>query len=79
MHCREREITDTLADLLIATVHRINAHAETKTKEQFTGEIIKKVTGKENILFRIAAASSQSPGGIVQDVVFPAAGGLDGG
>jgi TnpA family transposase len=77
LHCREREITDTLADLLIATVHRINAHAETKTKEQFTGEIIKKVTGKENILFRIASASAQSPGGIVEDVVFPAAGGLD--
>jgi hypothetical protein len=30
LRCREREITDTLVDLPIATVHRINARAETK-------------------------------------------------
>jgi hypothetical protein len=28
LYCRQREITDTLADLLITTVHRINARAE---------------------------------------------------
>jgi hypothetical protein len=27
---REREVTDTLAQLLISTIHRINAHAEQK-------------------------------------------------
>jgi hypothetical protein len=30
LYCRQREITDALVDLLIATVHRINARADTK-------------------------------------------------
>ncbi len=77
LHGREREVTDGLVDLLIGTVHRINAHAETKTRDQFAADIAKRVTGKENILFKIAAASAGSPGGIVQDVVYPAAGGVE--
>ena len=77
LHCREREITDSMVELLIATVHRINAHAETKTRDQFTGEIARKVTGKENILFRIAAAASRRPEGTVEGVVYPAADGLE--
>ncbi|MGH3755406.1 MAG: hypothetical protein ACRDRP_22470 [Pseudonocardiaceae bacterium] len=28
LYCREREITDTLVELLISTVHRINARAD---------------------------------------------------
>jgi hypothetical protein len=42
LHCREREVTDSTVELLIATVHRINAHAETRTRDQFTGEIARK-------------------------------------
>src|SRR5664280_605711 len=62
LHIREREITDTLVELLIATVHRINARAEKKV----TAELInafKKVTDKENILFSIAEASLAAPAG----------------
>jgi len=44
LHCREREITDGLVELLIATVHRINARAETRTREQFVADIARKVT-----------------------------------
>ena len=77
LHCREREVTDGLVDLLIATVHRINARAETRTRDQFAADIAKRVTGKENILFKIAAASAGSPAGIVEDVVYPAAGGVE--
>jgi hypothetical protein len=33
LYCRQREITDALVDLLIATVHRINARADTKGSE----------------------------------------------
>ncbi|MEV5712229.1 DUF4158 domain-containing protein, partial [Actinoallomurus sp. NPDC052274] len=61
LFCRQREITDTLVDLLIATVHRINARAEAKTKEAFISDIAKKVAGKENILFKIALASAEDP------------------
>jgi len=32
---RERELTDTLVDLLISTVHRINARAEKKVVDEF--------------------------------------------
>jgi hypothetical protein len=31
---RQREITDTLADLLISTVHRIGARAERKVTQE---------------------------------------------
>jgi hypothetical protein len=74
VHCRQREITDTLADLLIATVHRINARAEKKV----TGELIadlNRVSGKESILFGITAAAVEAPDGLVRDVIYPAAGG----
>ena len=71
LHIREREITDTLVELLIATVHRINARAEKKV----TAELInafKKVTDKENILFSIAEASLAAPEEKVRRVVYPA-------
>ncbi|MBF6259630.1 hypothetical protein IU468_25420 [Nocardia farcinica] len=37
LHCRCREITDTLVELLNSTVHRINARAEVRV----TNELIK--------------------------------------
>jgi len=71
-----REITDTLVDLLIATVHRINARAEQRVVKEFVAEL-KHVSGKENILFKITEASVGDPDGVAREVVFPAAGGLD--
>jgi hypothetical protein len=68
---REREVTDTLADLLIATVHRIGARAERKVTEELINAF-RRVTGKENILFAIAEASLARPAGAVREVVFPA-------
>ncbi|MFD4975316.1 Tn3 family transposase [Streptomyces sp. NPDC058424] len=68
---REREVTDTLVDLLIATVHRIGARAEKKVTDQLV-TAFKKVTGKENILFQIAEASLTRPDEEVRQVVFPA-------
>jgi len=68
---RELEITDTLVELLIATVHRIGARAE----KRVTNELInafKRVTGKENILFQIAGAALGRPDETVREVVFPA-------
>jgi hypothetical protein len=67
----EREVTDSLVDLLIATVHRIGARAEQRvTKELISA--FQKVTGKENILFAIAEASLERPSDAVQEVVYPA-------
>ena len=71
---REREITDALVGLLIATVHRINAHADKKVVEEFVRNL-RRVTGKDTMLRQIAEASLGAPDGTVRDVVYPAAGG----
>ncbi|MFF7183566.1 hypothetical protein [Streptomyces sp. NPDC008121] len=68
---REREITDTLVELLISTVHRIGARAEKKVTEQLVNAF-KKVSGKEKTLFKLAQASLGAPEGTVRQVVFPA-------
>ncbi|MCY9783170.1 Tn3 family transposase [Nocardiopsis sp. EMB25] len=68
---REREVTDSLVNLLIATVHRIGARAERKVTNELINAF-KRVTGKENILFHIAEASVADPDGQVREVVFPA-------
>jgi uncharacterized protein DUF4158 len=68
---REREVTDSLVDLLIATVHRIGARAERKVTNELVNAF-KRVSGKENLLFQIAEASLAAPGGEVRQVVFPA-------
>jgi hypothetical protein len=71
LYCRSREITDTLVDLLIATVHRINARADTKVTGDFVAEL-KRVSGKENILFKMTEAALGSPESRVEDVIYPA-------
>ena len=68
---REREVTDSLVDLLIATVHRIGARAERKVTEELISAF-RRVTGKENILFAIAEASLAHPSDAVREVVYPA-------
>ena len=71
---REREILDALVDLLIATVHRINARADRKVTAQLTN-VVKKVTNKEHIFFSIAEAALDAPDRAVREVVFPAVSG----
>ncbi|MFF4763370.1 DUF4158 domain-containing protein [Streptomyces sp. NPDC001292] len=74
LHEREREITDTLVELLISTVHRIGARAEKKVTEQLVNAF-KKVSGKENILFKLAEVSIGDPEGTVREVVYRAVSG----
>jgi len=74
LHEREREITDTLVDLLISTVHRVGARAETKVSRELVNAF-KRVSGKENLLFRVAEASLAAPDASVREVVFPAVAG----
>ncbi len=71
LHARQREITDTLVELLISTVHRFNARAERKVTDELLNAF-KRVTGKENILFSAAAAALAAPDDPVRDVVYPA-------
>lgn len=60
LRLREREISDALVELLIATVHRIDACAQRNVTNELLAEF-KRVTGKENLLFRIAEASLSAP------------------
>lgn len=71
VHERTREITDDLVELLIATVHRIDARAHKKVTEELVNAF-KRVDGKENLLFQIAQAALSEPGGVVEQVVYPA-------
>jgi TnpA family transposase len=71
---RSREVTDSLVDLLIQVIHKINVRAEKRVDKELLDDL-KRVAGKTGVLFRIAEASVEDPDGKVRDVVFPAAGG----
>lgn len=74
VYLREREVTDALAQLLISTVHRINAHSEEKVITELVKDF-KRVTGKETLLRKIAEASLGTPDETVGEVIFPVVGG----
>lgn len=67
---RRQEITDSLVELLIQLVHGIGARAERKVEKELINDL-KRVSGKNSLLFRIAAATSDDPDGSVKDVVYP--------
>lgn len=67
---RIQEITDNLVELLISIVHRMTARAETRVEKELL-EDFKRVSGKNNLLFQIAAATLDKPDGLVREVVFP--------
>lgn len=71
---REREVTDTLAQLLISTIQRINAHAEKKVVEEFVKDF-RRVRGKDTMLRKIAEASLRTPDDSVREVIYPVVGG----
>ncbi len=72
LFCRCREISDTLVELLCSTVHRINARAEVRVTNELIKEF-KGVTGKENLLFRVAEATVDAGDKLVRDTVYPVA------
>jgi len=72
-HVRGREATDSLTDLLIATVHRIGSRAEKRVEGELVADL-KRVAGKPALLFKLAAASVAHPDGAVRDVIFPTVG-----
>jgi TnpA family transposase len=73
VYLRARSLTDDLVDLLIETIHRIGARAERKVERELLDDL-KRVTGKQNLLFELANASLSNPDGVVRDVVFPVVG-----
>ncbi len=73
VHLRQGSLTDELVDLLIETIHQIGARAERRVERELLADF-KKVSGKHNLLFELAAATLDNPEGIVRDVVFPVVG-----
>jgi len=73
VHLRSRTLTDDLIDLLIETIHHIGARAEHRVDRELLDDL-KRVTGKQNLLFEVASAALEKPDGIVRDVVFPVVG-----
>jgi TnpA family transposase len=70
---RTSEITDSLVELLIGLVHKINTRAERRVEGELIRDL-KRVRGKEGILFRIAEVSVASPDDTVREVVYPVVG-----
>ena len=70
---REREITDSLVDLLVGVVHKMGVRAVRRVEKDLL-EDLRRVNGKTNILFRVAEAAVESPDGLVREVLFPVVG-----
>ena len=64
------DVTDNLVDLLIQMVHSIGTRAEKKVDAELIQDL-KRVTGKHNILYRLANVSLEQPEGIVKEVIYP--------
>jgi len=73
-HVRQQEITDGLVDLLIQLVRKIGVRAEKKVEQTLLADF-KRVTGKPQLLYRVAAVSLAHPTDRVCDVIYPAVGG----
>ena len=67
---RRQEIVDTLVELLMDVVHHLSTKAERRVEKAFVKDI-KKVSGKTNLLFRLAEAAVDKPDGTIREVVFP--------
>jgi hypothetical protein len=67
---RASEITDALVELLIGLIHRINARADRRVERELT-EDLRRVCGKEAILYRLAEAAVAHPDDTVRAALFP--------
>jgi hypothetical protein len=73
VHRRGRQLTDDLIDLLTETIHQIGARAERRVDRELLDDL-KRVSGKQSLLFELAEAALDHPDGIVREVVFPVVG-----
>jgi hypothetical protein len=67
---RTAEITDGLVDLLIEIVHGIGTRAENRVERELISDL-RRVRGKEGILFRLAEAAIEHPDETIRAAVFP--------
>lgn len=72
-HERKQEITDTLLELLINIIHKIGSRAVHRVNKRVIKEV-KRVQGKNKLLFDVASASLDYPEGKVKEIIYPIAG-----
>ncbi len=70
---RASEITDSLVDLLIAIVRKMDVRAERRVEGELL-EDLKRVRGKEGILFQVAQAAVDHPDDTVRRALYPVVG-----
>jgi hypothetical protein len=70
---RSAELTDGLVDLLIQLVQRINARAESRVEGEMVADL-RRVVGKQGILFRLAGAALEQPDETVRRAIYPVVG-----
>ncbi|MEV0052438.1 hypothetical protein AB0H34_18275 [Saccharopolyspora shandongensis] len=70
---RSSEITDALVELLIGLIYKINARADRRVERELT-EDLRRVRGKEDILFRLAEATVDHPDELVRSALYPVVG-----
>ena len=71
-HQRSREIVDSIIELFILLVHRL----ESRSRRQTSSEIVATAEKNENhdqLLYQIAVAALAQPEGTVQEVIYPVA------
>ena len=67
---RTGEITDGLVELLIGVVHKLGTRAEDRVEGALLADL-RRVRGKEAILFRLAAAALEHPDETVRSALYP--------
>ncbi len=70
---RKQEIIDTLIELLISIIHKIGSRAEHRVNKRIIKEV-KRVRGKNKLLYDVAAASLDNPEGKIKEIIYPIAG-----
>ena len=67
---RRTEITDALVDLLLGLVHKTNTHADRRVERELIANL-RRVRGKEQILFRVAEVAIEHPDDTIRDALYP--------
>ena len=68
---RTFEITDSLVELLIHIAHHIGTRAENRVEAELLRQL-RRVAGKNKLLYKLAKAARASPNGAVKDVIYSA-------
>lgn len=70
---RSAEITDSLVELLIGLVHKIDVRADKKVENEMIKDL-KRVRGKEGLLFSVAEVAVENPDETVRRALYPVVG-----